>query len=57
MHATNLHLSYFLPLSDTGKKSRSTIETVRKISVDFKKTYDSVRRGVLYNYSYPLECP
>jgi hypothetical protein len=37
----------FLHSSDTGKKWEYN-ETVHQLFIDFKKTYDSVRREVLY---------
>jgi hypothetical protein len=45
---TDQLLSDFLHLSNTGKKWEYK-ETVLQLFIDFKKTYDSVRREVMYN--------
>jgi hypothetical protein len=42
--------------SDTGKKWEYN-ETVYQLFIDFKKTYDSVRKEVRYNILIELEIP
>jgi hypothetical protein len=53
---TNQPLIRFLHSSNTGKKWKCT-ETVHKLLIDFKKTYDLVRRVVLYNILMELGYP
>jgi hypothetical protein len=45
---TDQLLICFLGLSDTREKWEYN-ETVHQLFVDFKKAYDSNRRGILYN--------
>jgi hypothetical protein len=55
--AINQLLARFLHSSDSGEKKREHNETVQQLFVDFKKTYDSVRREVFYSIPIKFRVP
>jgi hypothetical protein len=54
---TDQLLSIFLCIRQTLAKKWEYNETVHQLFVDFKKDNDSVRREVLYQYSYRVWNP